>query len=340
MPDPLHVLHLVGATTTRFYFDLSRTYHAAVAMPPGTIAQVWEIRPDGAMTWRTPDGAPEPVDLSTAAARAGGTDVCVPHMFCPPGMTTWRAFLSDVVGLPVVGPDAACLHAGTSKWTTKALARAAHVATPDAAPLAPDTPCPTLPVIVKPVDEDNSIGLSLVADPAAWPAARSRALAATGRAMVETYVPGREVRVGVIADPVPRVLPVLEYHVTPDHPIRVRADKVATDVAGAVTTASWDRPSLPTTCPARLADVPRAAVERAALAMHDALGARDYSLFDLRIDAAGRPWLLEACIFWSFARFSVLTRMVEAEGGTLDDAALRLWRQAARRRSAAPLAAE
>ena len=331
----MHVLHLVGATTTRFYLELSLTYHAACAAPPGTTTSVWTVRPGGGMTWRDGDGPDAPVDLGTATDRARRADVAVPHMFCPTGMTTWRAFLDDIVGLPVVGPDAAAIAVATSKWTTKAVARAAGVATPDAVRLTGPAPCPALPVVVKPDAEDNSIGLTLVRDPAEWDAAVLRALSASASAMAETFIPGREVRVGVIADPVPRVLPILEYHVTEDRPVRVRADKVATDARGAVTTGSWDRPSMDTTCPAALPPATRDALHRAALAMHDALGSRDYSLYDFRIDEGGDPWLLEACIFWSFSRFSVLTRMLNAEGGDLSATALDLWCRAAARRPAA-----
>lgn len=54
------------------------------------------------------------------------------------------------------------------------------------------------------------------------------------------------------------------------------------------------------------------AVARAA---HRALGCRDYSLFDFRVDPAGDPWFLEASLYCSFARTSVLAVMARA-GGT------------------------
>lgn len=336
----MHALHLVGATTTRFYLELSQTYHAACTAPAGVRASVLTVRPDRSMTWRDGDGPDEPVTLGDVTLRAGAVDLVVPHMFCPVGMTTWRAFFEDMLGVPVVGPCAAAIATATSKWRTKALAAAEGVATPQAVRLTGPAPCPPLPAIVKPDDEDNSIGLSLVRERTAWTAALGRALAAgSGEALAEAYVPGREVRVAVLADPVARVLPVMEYHVTPDHPIRVGTDKVATDAAGTVTTASWDRPSLATSCPADLSDASAAALSRAALRMHGALRCRDYSLFDFRIHAeTGAPWLLEACVFWSFSRFSVISRMLEAEGTALDAVAGRMWARAAARRGMAQAA--
>ena len=61
-------------------------------------------------------------------------------------------------------------------------------------------------------------------------------------------------------------------------------------------------------------DPVNAAVGRAAERAHRALGCRDYSLFDFRIDPAGRPWLLEAGLYCSFAPASVVATMAAAEG--------------------------
>ncbi|KIT17265.1 D-alanine--D-alanine ligase family protein [Jannaschia aquimarina] len=339
----MHVLHLVGATTTRFYYDLSRTYQDRCVAPFGTRASVLTVAPDGAMTWAGQGQDPFPCNLADVAQRARGIDVVVPHMFCQAGMTTWRALFEDVMGVPVVGPNAASIHVATSKWQTKALARSVGVDTPEARRLTTTDVAPPsrLPVIVKPDGEDNSIGLTLVRDRADWPGALRKALDAAPVALVEDYVPGREVRVGVIEDHgAPRVLPILEYHVTPDRPIRERSDKVVVDATGAVTTKSWEQPSLRTSCPAHLAALTRDDLHHAAIAMHAALGARDYSLFDFRIDEAGKPWLLEACIFWTFSQISVITRMLEAEGSDLARTSMAVWANAASRKRAVQVAAE
>lgn len=56
------------------------------------------------------------------------------------------------------------------------------------------------PVVVKPDGEDNSIGLTLVRDRAEIGAALETAFKFDDVALVEAFVPGREVRVGVIDD--------------------------------------------------------------------------------------------------------------------------------------------
>jgi D-alanine-D-alanine ligase len=53
-------------------------------------------------------------------------------------------------------------------------------------------------------------------------------------------------------------------------------------------------------------------VREAARRCHLALGCRDYSLFDFRIDPDGQPWFLEAGLYCSFARKSVISVMAAA----------------------------
>ncbi|MGR3542571.1 MAG: hypothetical protein ACU0BS_14250, partial [Hasllibacter sp.] len=121
---------------------------------------------------------------------------------------------------------------------------------------------------------------------------------------------------------------------------RVRPATLAPDAGGSATRASWERPTLETSCRARLDGALRAARERAALGLPAAVGARDYSLYDFRIHAGtGEPYLLEACSFWTFTPFSVISRMLAAEGVDLDRATARIWARAAARGGAVPQAA-
>jgi len=49
---------------------------------------------------------------------------------------------------------------------------------------------------------------------------------------------------------------------------------------------------------------------------HKALGCRDYSLYDVRIDPQGEPYFLEACLYCSFAPKSVIIAMSSGKGNT------------------------
>ncbi len=64
-----------------------------------------------------------------------------------------------------------------------------------------------LPVVVKPVRQGSSMGVALVNRESDWPAALAAALALDDIALVEEFIPGRELTVGVVGD---TVLPVIE----------------------------------------------------------------------------------------------------------------------------------
>lgn len=60
-------------------------------------------------------------------------------------------------------------------------------------------------------------------------------------------------------------------------------------------------------------------VWEAAKRCHVAMGCRDYSLFDFRVDPHGTPWFLEAGLYCSFAEQSVVAVMARAAGISVND---------------------
>jgi D-alanine-D-alanine ligase len=144
----------------------------------------------------------------------------------------------------------------------------------DIAELADHDPLPP-PYVVKPVNEGSSVGVSIVL-PGDNRAAQIVQGWKFGAAMVEQYVPGRELTVGVLEDralAVTEILPATKFY-----------DYEAKYAAGG------SRHVVP-------AEVPPDIYERAkdiALAAHRALGCRGATRADLRYDpATGRLVLLE-----------------------------------------------
>ncbi|MCY7340650.1 MAG: D-alanine--D-alanine ligase [Pseudonocardia sp.] len=326
----LRVLHLAGSPVSEFHCDLSRLYARgcldAVADPGLYDFRVAYVTPD--RRWRFPADlgsaairAAEPLPLSAAVAYLCDmrVDVAVPQMFCRPGMTSYRALL-DTIGIPYVGNTPDVMALGADKAKAKAVVGAAGVAVPAGEVLRHgDRPSLRPPVVVKPVDADNSLGVALVPDPTHYRAALDDAFAHSDTVLVEDYVElGREVRCGVLARGDELIcLPLEEYDVdTATRPVRGYADKIGRTGDGDLelvakdTTRAWIvDPSDPIT--RRVWDVARIC--------HRALGCRHYSLFDFRIDPTGRPWFLEAGLYCSFARASVIPTMASAAGIPLDD---------------------
>lgn len=322
MAAPLHVLHLVGSAVSDFLCDLSQLYARdcleATADPGRYTFSVALVTPDG--RWRFPAdlsraavAAATPMPVADAVRRIAALDldVVVPQMFCLPGMTSYRA-LFDVLGIPYVGNTPDVMALGAHKARAKAVVAAAGVAVPSGEVLAPgERPRLPLPVVVKPVDGDNSLGVRLVRHPDELDPALAQAAAHSDAVMVETYVElGREVRCGVIERDGRLVcLPLEEY--TVDKDVRTAEDKIGRTADGDLRLMAKDVTRAWIVDPA---DPLTERVWAAARRCHVALGCRHYSLFDFRIDADGQPWFLEAGLYCSFARQSVVAVMAAAAG--------------------------
>ncbi|CAN5492392.1 D-alanine--D-alanine ligase [soil metagenome] len=327
----LRVLHLVGSPVSELLCDLSRLYArdclASTADPLRRESVIAYVTPDG--WWRFPDDLEPEAILAAPAMHLPAAiehitdldvDVALPQMFCPPGMTHYRALL-DVLEIPYLGnaPDVMALT--MNKDRARTVVRAAGVAVPDGELLKRgDQPTIEVPAVVKPVDVDNSLGVTFVDRADGFAPALSAAFAHSDEVLVERYVPlGREVRCGIVViDGELVCLPLEEYDLDEaTKPIRGLDDKLARTDDGELELVAK------TASRAWIVDVDDGVTEavwRAARACHVALGCRHYSLFDFRIDPDGTPWFLEAGLYCSFARQSVIATMAAATG--IDTASL------------------
>ena len=114
--------------------------------------------------------------------------------------------------IPYTGPGADASRIAMDKVKTKLVLEMNGVPTAAwslASPGAKSSPLP-LPVVVKPPCDGSSVGISKVSAADQWDAALSAALAAQGgkgEVLVEEYIHGREMTVGIIDD---EALPVIE----------------------------------------------------------------------------------------------------------------------------------
>ena len=325
----LRVLHLVGSATDDFYCDLSRLY-AEDCLEFTANAALYEfhiayVTPD--RQWRFPTSlSPESIDLAapmslSEAVRVLKTlkiDVMLPQMFCISGMTSYRS-LFDLLNIPYVGNLPNLMALAANKAKTKAIVAAAGVIVPHGELLHPgDLPKISTPAVIKPVDTDNSLGLAFVKNAADYDAALQTAFTHADEVLVETFIElGREVRCGIIVQDGELIcLPLEEYLMDQDdRPIRSYEDKLARDQDGGLTmVAKNNRKSWIVDA----SDPITARVWDAAKKCHIALGCRHYSLFDFRIDPSGQPWFLEAGLYCSFARTSVISAMAKTSGIALD----------------------
>merc|ERR1711904_136327 len=319
-----------GSRQDEFYHDLSVLYARACDDCPdldreryGFIFAVVNL--DG--TWSFPAALNE--DALAAAPRlpmaaaiqnvcALAPDVMVPHMFCVEGTTRFRS-LFDMLQIPFLGNKEYTVWPATDKATTKQLLSANGVQVPRGELLEKgcrEQPISVrVPFVVKPCNEDNSRGITLVRREEDAAAAIAYGYSFDPRVVVDEYIAGREVRAAVIEeeDGTLTVLPKIEYFLTD---IRTTAHKLATDKTGklsanAIREAKRDGDRQ---CPAELSEVLHARIDEAVKKAHRALKCRHYSLYDLRVDADEQPYILEAALFCSFSPLSVIPAMAAHAG--------------------------
>jgi len=324
------VLHLVGSRQDPFYYDLSVLYARACDGCEELDRDRFDFRfavvgmddqwsfPDS-LDEKTLEVAPR-MSFANAMVHIGNMapDVMVPHMFCVEGMTRYRS-LFDLLQIPYVGNKEYTVWPATDKATTKQVLEAHGVRVPKGDLLVRNVvERPTsvkVPFVVKPCNEDNSRGITLVRREEDAEKAIEYAFSFDERVVVDEYIAGREVRVACVEeeDGSLTVLPKLEYFLKD---IRTSAHKLATDSTGKLTQDAIKQAKKDgdRQCPADLSPQLHERIDASAKAAHRALKCRHYSLFDFRVDADEQPYILEACLFCSFSPLSVIPAMAAQAG--------------------------
>jgi D-alanine-D-alanine ligase len=212
---------------------------------------------------------------------------------------TLQAIL-DVIGVPYTGSGQLGSALAMDKDLSKRLFRAAGVPVPAwfMAPVAPEDVKTGLgwPVIVKPSKQGSSVGLTLVRKPAELDAGVELARRYDDEVMVEQFIPGRELTVGVLGD-VP--LPVGE--IVPKHELFDYESKY---------TPGMSVETFPAAIATRLARQ----LQEYALVAHRALKLGGYSRIDFRVSPDDDIFCLEANSLPGMTRTSLYPQAARAAG--------------------------
>jgi D-alanine-D-alanine ligase len=219
-----------------------------------------------------------------------------------------------LLGLPYVGSVASACQMAFDKPTAKALVAAAGLATPPSVTLPRETFHDLgaaavidliagklgLPLYVKPSRGGSALGAGPVHDAAELSPALLSCFAYGDVALIERFIPGTEVAVGVIdLGRGPQALPAVE--IVPgegayDYAARYTAGKTEFYV------------------PARLPGEVTDEAARIAVAAHTVLGLRDLSRTDLIVDGTGTAYFLEVNVSPGMTETSTLPMAMEASG--------------------------
>ena len=208
--------------------------------------------------------------------------------------------LLDLTGLPYTGSGHLASALAMDKDLSKRLFRVAGVRTADwlMAPATVEQVRASLgfPVIVKPSQEGSTVGLTLVKQPGALEAAVEEALRYDDEVMVERYIPGRELTVGVLGD---EALPVGE--IIPTHEIYDYECKYTAGMAE-------ER------FPADISSAQTQALQRQAVDAFRALKLRGYARIDFRLTESGESYCLEANTLPGMTELSLIPQGAAAAG--------------------------
>ena len=209
--------------------------------------------------------------------------------------------ICEFYGIPYSGSDPFTLALCLDKARTKEILRAHGVPTADWWLVRTVTDVTTLldqpldfPLFAKPVHEGSSKGITERNFVASRDQLRPVVLELLERyqqpVIVETFLPGAEFTCGVLGNGAEaRVLPIVGMNFG-------SLPAGALPIYGFEAKWVWDRADKPLQifeCPARIAESLRAEIERVVLRTFHALGCRDWSRVDVRLDAEGRVHVVE-----------------------------------------------
>ncbi|UYG08880.1 D-alanine--D-alanine ligase [Halomonas sp. M4R1S46] len=187
----------------------------------------------------------------------------------------------ELLGIPYTGSGVLASALGMDKQRTKLVWQALGLPTPESVMLGPDADWAAvaerlgLPLIVKPVHEGSTLGITIVDSPEALAAAYRDAVRFDARVMAERFIRGEEYTVSLLGD---GVLPAIRVEVPGgfyDYEAKYLSDETLYHLPCGLAEEEEHR----------LASLCREAFE--------AIGCSGWGRVDVMRDAQGRFWLLE-----------------------------------------------
>ncbi len=183
--------------------------------------------------------------------------------------------LLDILGIPYVGSGVLGSALAMDKDMTKKILKFHNIPTPDwvAVRYGEKPLWNKFPAVVKPSDQGSSVGLFVVNNQEDLKKALDELWSLTRKVIVEEFIEGKDVTVGILKEqPLP--------------PIEIRPKKGIYDYESKYTKGMSEYEFLEDEYLVK-------ELENLALKAHNALGLKDMSRVDFRIDKKGRPFVLE-----------------------------------------------
>ena len=317
MSKKKQVLHLCGSPTNEFFYNLSLIYAKDILLPPNWEQSFLIIDPKkNYYLTKNLDQNRKKINIKDLKSIIPSNTLVIPHLFCKSGMTEYRDYFENELGFSIFGSSGKIMSLTMNKYLTKDIVNKQGLKVAQGELIYGSNKSKLkFPIILKPNDQDNSTGLRLVYDEKQFERNISELNKFYNPILAEEFIPGREIRIAVIKKSNYFYVPaIIEYLVSDKNPIRKTEDKLDLNRDGDPYQQSTNTP-LKTMCPADLNDELKEKITNLAIIAHKAIGARDYSLFDFRIDNRTNEIIfLEAGLFWSFSKTSIISKMLFSGG--------------------------
>jgi D-alanine-D-alanine ligase len=257
----------------------------------------------------------EPVDVSGPDfTLPAGTALCFNVIHGTFGEDGTLQKILEAQNMPYTGAGAESSRVAFDKNLAKEKFVAAGVPTPlaEIVDVSQGVCLPEMPVpfVVKPPREGSSVGVHIVLKQEDAMAAMEDAARYGNDILVEQYIAGKELTVGVLDG---EALPIV--HIAPRSGFYDMSNKYPWMNGGDGSDYY---------CPADLDEETTRAVQEAAVAAHKALGVEVYSRVDVLLDSANRPFVLEANTIPGMTETSLLPKAAAAKGIPFGDLCLRI----------------
>lgn len=204
----------------------------------------------------------------------------------------------EVMGMPYTGSGVLASALAMDKPASKIVFEAHGLKVPAYGIVTPGRPCAMdkFPIVVKPAREGSSVGVSIANNAAELASALEVAMAFDGRAVVEQFITGAEVHIGIMGGHALGGVQVMPHEGFYSYENKYNAGR--TDYI----------------IPPRIDEAAYARAKAAAVAAHEALGCRGASRVDLMLDERGAPYVLEVNTIPGMTETSLLPKIAASAG--------------------------
>lgn len=213
--------------------------------------------------------------------------------------------LLDLIGVPYTGSGPLGSALAMDKLVTKELFVAGDVPTPPWLVGRPDAAhverALGYPVVVKPSHEGSTVGVSVVRSAEELVPALDRASEFDGPPLIERFISGRELAVGILGQDALPVVEIRPTHEIYDYECKYTKGMSDYEVPAPLNPATTEK------------------VQELALKAHRILRLSAYSRVDFRLDEKDAPWCLEANSLPGMTATSLLPKAAAAAGLSFED---------------------